>query len=154
MQQGTIRPEDLWRFRVDGEDISRKDLTLPEALEVAAGCEKGTVAAQRTGHCVQLEFNNTHAAVLYMGADKVILRPYIPSRSHQSQDVTPFFCNGCGILIGSLDEYLTRFFNRDAGIRLFVSVVSNVELPAHFPGTPAEPESEIQWIPLTKPDHA
>lgn len=124
---------DRWRFSLDTEDVSLRDLSWPEAIEAARATATGDLAAQSDGECVQLEFNASHAAVLYMGRDGVILRPYFPNRSAESQDLTPFFCGSCGIRVGAQDEYLARFFDREDGFRLFAEVLRGPSLPTELP---------------------
>ena len=148
-----------WRFSLDTEDVSLRDLSWPEALQVARTSTTGDLAAQFDGECVQLEFNTTHAAVLYMGRDDAILRPYFPNRSPESQDLARFFCGGCGIRLGSREEYLSCFFDREAGFRLFAAVVRGPSLPKElpeslpgqlmFPGFEGTaPELVLEWRPL------
>lgn len=67
-----------------------------------------------------------------MGTDGRILRPYLPGRSAEAQDLTPFFCGECGIQLGPKDEYLTRFFDRATGFRLFEGALQGPPLPASF----------------------
>jgi hypothetical protein len=156
MQQATTQPDDSkWRFRVDNETVGLRNLTLSEALDAASRCEEGTVAGERGGACVQLEFDSSHAAVLYMGPDKQILRPYFPNRPAESQDISPYFCKCCGVQLGPKDEYLSKFFSRDHGVELFVAIVKGPELPKLFPGMPAGEDAAVQWIPLPTPsgDH-
>jgi hypothetical protein len=98
-----------------------------------------------------VEFNALHAAVMYMGPDKVILRPYLPGRSADSQDIAPYFCECCGVLLGPHDEYLSKFVARDRGFRLFAAVVQGPELPKTLPGALSEEDALIQWVTLPKP---
>jgi len=156
MQQGTAPSDDgQWRFRADNDDVDLRDLTLSEVLAVASQWEEGAVAAERGGECVQLEFNSSHAAVLYMGPDKTILRPFFPGRSAESQDISPYFCRCCGIHLGPQDEYLSKFVSRDRGVQLFVAVIESSELPTVLPGVPIGADSAVRWTPLPAPsgDH-
>ena len=142
MQQRTTQLDDLqWRFRVDNEDVGLCDLTLSEALDAASRCDEGTVAGERGSECVQLEFNCSHAAVLYMGPNKKILRPYFPNRTDESQDISPYFCKCCGIQVGPQDEYLSKFFSRDRGVQLLTAVIEAPELPKLFRGIPGGADS-------------
>lgn len=124
---------DRWRFSLDSEDVSLRDLSWPEARRMARANETGDLAAQSDGECVQLEFNATHAAVLYMGRDGIIRWPYRPNSPTDAQDITPYFCKCCGIRIGSQDGYLARFFERADGFRLFEAVLRGPTLPAELP---------------------
>src|SRR5260370_41861525 len=93
-----------WRFSLDNEEMSLRELSWADALEAAHETRQGDLAAQSDGECVQCEFNATHAAVLYMGRDGVILRPYLPGRPEAAQDLSPFFCGGRGIPAGPPQE--------------------------------------------------
>ena len=90
--------------------------------------------------------------------DEVILRPYLPDRPAAAQDLTPFFCGGCGIQLGPKDEYLACFFDRETGFRLFEAVLCGPSLPVTLPESlddqpmvpgfePVAPSS-IVWRPL------
>lgn len=151
-----------WRFSLDNEEVSLRDLSWHAALEAARTTEAGDLAAQADGECVQCEFNTTHAAVLYMGRDQVILRPYLPDKPAAAQDLTPFFCGGCGIQVGPKDEYLSRFFDRETGFQLFKAVLQGPSLPASLPEVPphqpvlpgfeAAAERPLEWRPLPHED--
>jgi hypothetical protein len=122
-----------WRFGLDTEEVSLHDLSWQEAVDLARATSAGDLTAQSDGEFAKLEFNATHAAVLYMGRDGVILRPYFPNRSAADQNLSRFFCGGCGIRVGSQDEYLARFFDREHGFRLFAAVVGSPSLPTEMP---------------------
>jgi len=148
---------DRWRFSLDNDEISRREMSWADALRIARQVDYGELAAQSDGECVQCEFNATHAAVLYMGRDEVILRPYLPERPAAAQDLTPFFCGGCGIQLGPKDEYLACFFDRETGFRLFEAVLRGTSLPAALPDLQVdqpmllgfEPAPRfIEWRPL------
>ncbi|HEY7312102.1 MAG TPA: hypothetical protein VH643_22245 [Gemmataceae bacterium] len=164
-----------WRFSLDNEEISLRKVSWADAVKAARETEQGDLAAQSDGECVQCEFNATHAAVLYMGRDGVILRPYLPDRPPAAQDLTPFFCGGCGIQLGPQEEYLARFFDRETGFRLFEAVLCGPPLPDSMPesqpdqpllpGFEPPPQRPLEWRPLphdecrrsepdTAPDHA
>jgi hypothetical protein len=147
-----------WRFSLDNREISLRLLTWAEAIQTAREVEQGDLAAQADGECVQCEFNATHAAVLYAGRDGVILRPYLPDRTAAAQDLAPFFCGGCGVQLGSKDEYLTRFFDRETGFRLFKEVLCGPPLPDSMPelrpdqptlpGVELSSHRAVEWRPL------
>ena len=143
---------DRWRFRFDSEAASLRDLPWAEAMRVFSDSASGDLTAETEGECVSLEFNDAHAAVLYMGRDGVVLRPYFLDRPAANQALEPFFCGGCGIRVGDRDEYLARFVSREDGFRLFVAVLADTalptELPVPSPGHPMLPSFEP---PATKP---
>ena len=130
-----------WRFSLDNEKVSLQDMSWRDALEAARTTEAGNLAAQADGECVQCEFNPTHAAVLYMGRDERILRPYLPDKPAAAQDLTPFFCGGCGIRVGPKDQYLARFFDRETGFQLFNAVLCGPPLPGLLPE--AQPDQTV-----------
>src|SRR4051794_33404150 len=104
-----------WRFSLQLPDASLKPPTLAHALRWSQDENSGTISAQGTqGDCADLEFNATHAAVWYMGSDKIIRRAYFPNRPAADQDISGFYCNCCGILLCSFTdkEYLSRFMRR------------------------------------------
>lgn len=127
-----------WRFSLDTENVSLKNLSWQEAEIAARTSTSGDLAAQTEDVCVSLEFNSTHAAVLYMGPDKIILRPYLPQRTPESQDLGPFFCKCCGVLLGPQEEYLARFLTRAEGFQLFLSILQNQSLPTSLPSAESE----------------
>jgi hypothetical protein len=147
-----------WRFSLDSEEISIRELSWTGAVKAAREAEQGDLAAQSDGECVPCEFNATHAAVLYMGRDGVILRPYLPDRPAAAQDLTPSFCGGCGIQLGPKEEYLARFFDRETGFRLFEAVLCGPPLPDSvpesqpnqpmLPGFEPPPKRPVEWRPL------
>jgi hypothetical protein len=153
-----------WRFSFDDDEVSRRDLTWPQAAQVFHDSESGALAGQSDGECVSLEFNATHAAVLYVGRDRVILRPYFPRSPAGAQDLGPFFCRSCGLRLGDQDEYLARFLlGRADGFRLFAAALAGpplpVELPDPHPGQQVLPGFEevaaelaagraLEWWPL------
>jgi hypothetical protein len=153
-----------WRFNFDDDEVSLRDLSWPQAVEVFRDAEAGELVGQSDGECVTLEFNAVHAAVLCMGRDRVILRPYFPRRPADIQDLEPFVCSCCGIRLGDQDEYLARFLlSRADGFRLFAEVLASSSLPSELsdphPGQPVLPGFEeavaemvagraLQWCPL------
>ena len=123
-----------WRFSFDDKMVSLRELSWPQAVQVFRDTLAGDLAGQSNGECVSLEFNARHAAVLYMGRDGVILRPYFPQRPSASQDLGPFFCRCCGIQLGNKEEYLARFLlSRADGFRLFEAVLAGSSLPSELP---------------------
>lgn len=88
-----------WRFNFNDDAVSLRDLSWAEAARVFRGAETGDLDGQADGECVSLEFDASHAAVVYMGRDGVIVRPYFPHRAAATQDLAPFF-DGCGIRVG------------------------------------------------------
>ena len=142
---------DHWRLNLSSEQVGFGDLSWDEALKEAAAIEFGDLAAQSEGECVQCEFDGKHAAVLYMGRDGVILRPYFPGRPPEAQDLTPYFCKCCGILLGPMDEYLARFFERAEGFLLFERVLCGPSLPTAWPESDSakvRADSVLEWRPL------
>jgi len=153
-----------WRFSFDDEEVSLRDLTWRQAVQVFRDAESGDLAGQSDGECLSVEFNETHSAVLYMGRDGMILRPYFPRCPASAQDLGPFFCGCCGIRLGDQEEYLARFLlSRDDGLRLFAAVLAGSALPAELPdpqpGQPVLPGFEeaaaelaagraLEWRPL------
>ena len=153
-----------WRFSFDDEAVSLRDLSWPHAVRVFHDAKAGYLAGQSDGECVDLEFNAAHAAVLYLGRDRVILRPFFSRRPAAAQDLGPFFCRGCGVRVGSQGEYLARFLlSRADGFRLFAAVLAGRPLPAELPdphpGQPLLPGFEevaaelasgraLEWRPL------
>jgi hypothetical protein len=153
-----------WRFSFSDDEVSLRDLSWDRAAELFREAEAGDLAGVSDGECVSLEFNATHAAVLYMGRDRVTLRPYIPRQSAAAQDLGPFFCRSCGIRVGDQDEYLSRFLlSRADGFRLFAAVLAGsplpTELPDPYPGQRVLPGCEeavadwasgwtLEWRPL------
>jgi hypothetical protein len=153
-----------WRFRYEDEEISLRDLSWSDVARVLQDAEAGNVSGQADGVCVSLEFDRDHAAVLYMGRDGVILRPYFPHLPPAVQDLGPFFCDGCGVRLGAHGEYLARFMSRADGFRLFAAVLAGPSLPSRLPdphaGQPALPGLEgvietlaagrvLEWRPLS-----
>ncbi len=131
-----------WRFSFDDEQTSLRNLSWSQAVQVFRDTTAGELTAQSDGNCVSVEFNANHAAVLYMGRDGVILRPYFPLRSAGTQDLAPFFCGGCGVRVGDRQEYLTRFLlTRADGFRLFTAVLVDAALPTKLPE--AEPRQPL-----------
>jgi hypothetical protein len=155
-----------WRFSFDDEEVSLRNLSWSEAVRVFRDTEAGNLTGQADGECISLEFNATHAAVLYMGRDGVILRPYFPHRPPAAQDLGPFFCGGCGIRVGDQADYLARFLvSRGDGLRLFTAALVGPTLPLEIPnpdqGQPALPGFEemaaglaagrgLEWQPLPR----
>jgi hypothetical protein len=151
-----------WRFRFDDEDVSLDALSWPQAVRVFHDAAVGELSGQADDECVSLEFDATHAAVLYMGRGGVILRPYFPNRPAATQDLGPFFCGACGIRLGPKNEYLARFVGREDGFRLFRAVLIGPCLPSQLPdphpGQPFLPgfeaaaelaaERVLEWRPL------
>jgi hypothetical protein len=90
-------------------------------------------AAGADGDELVLQFNRARAAVWYMGADKVTLRPYFPYRPASDQAISDFFCPGCGILLDSYSEFLERGMPRDEGFRLCAEVLHSGALPTEVP---------------------
>jgi len=143
---------DRWRFRFDSEAASLRDLPWAEAMRVFSDSASGDLTAETEGECVSLEFNDAHAAVLYMGRDGVVLRPYFLDRPAADQALEPFFCGGCGIRVGDRDEYLARFVSREDGFRLFVAVLADTALPTELPDpSPGQPMLPSFEPPVTKP---
>jgi hypothetical protein len=157
-----------WRFRFDDEEVSLRDLSWEQAVRVFRDAEAGDLAAEADGECASLEFDAAHAAVLYMGRDGGILRPYFPHRPAPAQELGPLFCSGCGIRVGPQEEYLARFLlSREDGLRLFAAVLGGPPLPAGLPdphpGQPVLPGLEeaaaeliagrvLEWRPLPSAD--
>jgi hypothetical protein len=157
-----------WRFSFNDDEVSLRDLTWSQAVHLFREAGAGDLNGQSEGECVSLEFNATHAAVLYMGRDGVILRPYFPRRPAAAQDLGPFFCGffcgSCGIRLGDQDEFLARFLlSRAEGFRLFAAVLGGTSLPSALPdphpGQPVLPGLEeavaelaagrvLEWRPL------
>jgi hypothetical protein len=147
-EQGAVQevPE-RWRFSFDDDEVSLRDLTWPQAVQLFRDSEAGDLSGRSDGECVSLEFNPTHAAVLCMGREGAILRPYFPRRPASAQDLGPFFCGSCGIRLGDQEEYLARFLlSRADGFRLFAAVLVGLtlpgELPDPHPGQPVLPGFE------------
>jgi hypothetical protein len=133
-----------WRFSFDNDAVSLYGLSWREAVQVFRDTEAGDLAAQSNGECISLEFNAAHAAVLYMGQDRIILRPYFVNEPAAAQDLGPFFCRCCGIQLGHGDEYLARFLlSRTEGMRLFAAVLAGPSLPAELP----QPQPSGPWLP-------
>ena len=146
-------PLHRWRFNLESDEESFAGLSVHEAFECAAEIENGTLSALADGECVQCEFNATHASVLFMGRDRVILRPFFPARPAEAQDLAPFYCSCCGILEGPMDEYLARFFDRQDGLLLFRRVLMGPSLPRVWPETDAaeiHTNTALEWIPLPR----
>jgi hypothetical protein len=123
-----------WRYCFHDDFVSLRDLSRPEAVEVFRDAEDGELAADVDGEGATLEFNAAHAAVIYMGRDRLLLRPYFPLRPAAAQDLGPFFCRSCGIRQGDRDEYLSRFLlTRTDGLRLFAAVLAGPPLPSELP---------------------
>jgi hypothetical protein len=121
-----------WRLTLDLEDASLEPASWADAARWAreAGC--GTLSAEgEDGDWAELEFNGTHAAVWFMGSDRVLRRPYFPHRPASDQDIGPFFRGG--VRVDSHDEYLGRFMARDEGFRLFAELLGGGRLPAAVP---------------------
>jgi hypothetical protein len=149
-----------WRFCFSDDEVSLPHLSWHQAVRLFRDAESGELTGQSDGECVSLEFDATHAAVLYMGQDAVILRPYFPRESVVAQDVGQFFCGSCGIRKGHQDEYLMRFLlNRVEGFALFRAVLAGSPLPTQLPdpepSQPALPGFEelladrvFEWRPL------
>ena len=154
-----------WRFSFDDDAVSLHNLSWPQAARVFRDAPAGELAGQSDGECVALEFDPARAAVLFMGPDRVVLRPYFPRRPAAAQDLRPCFC-GCGIRLGNHAEYLSRFLlSRADGFRLFAAVLAGPalppELPEALPGQPMLPGFEavaveraaapaIEWRPLPR----
>lgn len=153
-----------WRFSFDDDKASLRDLAWHQAVQVFWNADSGLLAGQADGECVSVEFNEAHAAVLYMGRDGAILRPYFPRCPANAQHLGPFFCGCCGIRVGNQEEYLARFLlSRADGLRLFATVLIGPSLPAELPdshpGQPVLPGCEevvaelavdrvLEWRPL------
>jgi hypothetical protein len=153
-----------WRLSFDNSEISGRDLSWADSLQLFSSSDSGELSAQAEGKCVSLEFNSQHAAVLYLGNDGVILRPYFSSRSYAEQDVSEFFCKCCGVQLGDIDEYLSRFLlSRSQGMELFKTVLATSSLPRQLPDTETgqsqlpgfdefvkerSSERELEWRPL------
>jgi hypothetical protein len=147
-----------WRFNLNSDEISLSELSWADAMRVAREIEQGDIVAKSNGECIQCEFNSTHAVVLYMGRDGVILCPYLPDWPTVIQDFAPFFCDGCGIRLGTNEGYLARFFDREMGFRLFEAVLCGPPLPDSMPATrPDQPlfpgfespaRRPLEWRPL------
>jgi hypothetical protein len=124
---------DRWRFSLDTEEESFRELTWTEAVRMVRTTQAGHLDAQASGECVIFEFNTTHAAMLYMGRDGMILQPYFPHRPESAQEFTPSICSGCGVGIGSQDDYLSGYFRREDGLRLLAAVLRGPTLPRELP---------------------
>jgi hypothetical protein len=127
-------------------------------MRVARETEQGDLFAKSNGECVSCEFNLTHAVVWYMDRGGVIFYPYLPDWPTVMQDFAPFFCDGCGIRLGSNEAFLARFFDRETGFRLFEAVLCGPPLPDSmpamrpdqplFPGFERSPPRPLEWRPL------
>lgn len=157
-----------WRFHFAGDTVTLRDLDWPGAVRAFRDFARGDLYAEAGDEQVSLEFNAEHAAVLYMRAGEAVLRPYFPHRSAESQDLSPFFCDCCGVQIGDPDEYLSRFLGRQDGFRLFEALLHGPGLPDRLPlprgGHPRLPgfeeddgdgrsiERHLEWKPIPKGD--
>jgi hypothetical protein len=152
-----------WRFNFNNEQVSLRGLSWEQAVGVFRDADAGDLSGQADGECVSLEFNTSHAAVLYMRRDRVILRPYLLHRPAAAQDLGPFVCGECGIELGDKNEYLARFVSREDGLRLFTAVLASPLLPSELPdpnaGQPVLPGFEevveelaarrsLEWRPV------
>src|SRR5215467_10195165 len=123
-----------WRFALEVLESPLQPLTWDDVMEAARGAESGTLAAKgEYGDWVDLEFNSTHAAVWYRSVDRVTMRPYFPNRPASAQSIEEFFCNCCGVRLGSLDEFLKRCMLRSEGFRLCRELLRSGCLPALVP---------------------
>jgi len=132
-----------WSFSLTSEEFNSVDLSWPDVLKETARLKSGEVAASSDAASAQLEFNATHAAVLFMQRGGDILRPYFPGRPAEGQDITAFYCDCCGDLLGPRDEYLARFMERAEGFRLFEAMLREVELPRGWAGEGLKGEGEV-----------
>jgi hypothetical protein len=156
---------DQWRFSIDTPQGSHRDLAWREAISAAQELAVGSLCADRQGESMNLEFNATHAALLYARRLEPTLRPYFPNRAPELQDVRPFFCGSCSVFLGSKDEYLSRFLDRESGFRLFVAALHGPPLPTMLPETEGwqpllpgfdgvAPELQLDWRPLISTEQA
>ncbi|OJW07114.1 MAG: hypothetical protein BGO49_28095 [Planctomycetales bacterium 71-10] len=158
-----------WRFHFDGDTATLRDLDWPEVVRAFRDFARGDLSAEAGDEHVSFQFNAEHAAVLYMRSGAAVLRPYFPDRSAESQDLSPFFCDCCGVQLGDPDEYLSRFLDRQDGFRLFEALLHGPGLPDRLPiphdGHPRLPgfdegdaedersiERSLEWRPMPKAD--
>lgn len=158
-----------WRFTFDDGNVTLRDLDWPGAERAFRDFARGDLYGEAGDEHVSIEFNADHAAVLYLRSGEATLRPYFPHRSAESQDLSPFFCDCCGIRLGDADEYLSRFLGRQDGFRLFEALLHGPGLPDRLPspqeGLPMLPGFEegdgevgrsmerlLEWRPLPNED--
>jgi len=104
-----------WRFDVDLRDRGFDAEDWEEVLSLCKEAVSGTVVANgERGERIELEFNATHASIIFAD-DERVLRPYFPGRDAASQAIDEFFCGGCGLRVSNLDGFLERVMNCSTG---------------------------------------
>ena len=101
---------------------------------LARKLERGVLnASAGNGRSLQLRFDPTRSFMLYMGPDRVILRPHFPVRPDVGPEIQEMFCPCCGILLRHWDDLLPLGMSRGEGFRLFEAILIGGELPSSVP---------------------
>jgi hypothetical protein len=125
---------------------------------MAAVEEQGSLGGNgESGDCVELQFDSSHALVLYMRADWTILRPHLPNRRRTGEGVEDFFCECCGVQLGDRVAMLSQCVSREEGFRLCREIL-NGRLPDAIPVRSDQPsipgfeegaaERLVNWVVL------
>ncbi len=133
-----------WTLSLDLDDASIPDVPFADAIRIAGDAESGTVSAVgEAGDCLELEFDDSHALVWYMTAEKILLRPHCLNRPEGEQRIEEFFCHCCGVRLGPQEAYMSCGIGREEGFRLFRSVLESGVLPDTIP----ERQPAQEWLP-------
>jgi hypothetical protein len=154
----TVSTSSRWTFTLELEDASLKPSTESQALRLARQAQGGTLGATGDlGDCLDMQFDSTHALVLFMAASGPILRPHFPNRKETGARVEEFFCACCGVQLGKKTEMLRCCLSREEGFRVCRAIFHG-QLPdaipeenpkqPRFPGVPQATGCEIEWVEL------
>jgi hypothetical protein len=123
-----------WTFKLDLEDVSLHPTNWGDVIRLTSGAECGTVsAAGQDGDWLDLEFNQSNAALWYMTEERTILRPFFPNRSEAEQAIDEFFCKCCGVQLGPKEELLRRCMKRIEAFNLSREILHRCQLALCIP---------------------
>jgi hypothetical protein len=126
--------------------------TWAEVLRLCDGADSGVVVANgEGGERIELEFNATHASIIFAD-DERVLRPYFPCRDAASQDIDEFFCDGCGLRVGNLDGFLAHCMDRGEGFRLCGELFQSGTLPETMPADRPGSALVVEWKDYPLPE--
>jgi hypothetical protein len=139
-----VTPSSRWPVvTLDLEDVSLKPSGVDEAMRLAGEAQSGTLAATgEAGDCVEMQFDQSHALVLYMATDQRILRPHFPHRQETGEGVEAFFCECCGVQLGDKAEAFRKCMARGEAMRLCREI-----LRGRLPGAIPEPGPKQPFLP-------
>jgi hypothetical protein len=134
-----MRSSAKWNIDLEDEETSFGPSASEDALASARQMPRGTLNATGDGgDCLQMQFNESHAMVLYMTHEGVLLRPHFPNRSLTGAGIEEYYCECCGVQLGDIDQLAAQCMNREEGISLCDRILHG-EVPD---------SSDLTWVPL------